>query len=142
MSVKEDRFWSKVKRGHGCWNWMRAINTSGYGWVAWNKTQTAAHRVAWEITNGSIPSGMHVLHHCDNTKCVNPSHLYLGTHTDNMRDRADRRRSNHQKLSVRDVSEIRRMRKLGATCQAIADKYGISNSHASCVARGLCYGRE
>src|SRR3990167_7794333 len=105
MSEKQDRFWSKVICGPGCWNWTRATNTHGYGWVTWNKTQTHAHRVAWEITNGPIPKGKHVLHHCDNTKCVNPSHLYLGTHADNMRDRADRRRSNKQKLSIKDVTD-------------------------------------
>src|SRR3990167_149170 len=67
MSEKQDRFWSKVICGPGCWNWTRATNTHGYGWVTWNKTQTHAHRVAWEITNGLIPKGKHVLHHCDNT---------------------------------------------------------------------------
>lgn len=81
------RFWSKVRKGDGCWEWQAKRFDNGYGSfaVSRNKNQ-GAHRVAWELTNGPIPAGMSVLHHCDNRPCVRPDHLFLGTQLDNMRD--------------------------------------------------------
>lgn len=140
--MSDDKFWEKVVKGHGCWEYKGAINTSGYGWLSRRRKQMSAHRWVWILVHGEIPRGMHVLHRCDNARCVNPDHLYLGTHTDNMLDRADRRRTRRQKLTHADVAAIRAMRQAGHTCQAIADKYGISNGHVSAVARRLHYGRE
>ena len=137
-----DRFWAKVNIGDYCWKWTGAKNTCGYGWVFWKGKSTGAHRVSWELTNGKIPKGSSVLHKCDNPPCVNPKHLYLGSQRENMQDRADRRRGNTQKLSVDDVSKIRQLRKDGLTLKEIADRFHISNGHASVVSRGLCYGRE
>lgn len=82
-----DRFWPKVRKSDGCWEWTRATTTHGYGkfsvaTAVWDR----AHRVAWKLTNGPIPDGMFVCHHCDNPLCVRPDHLFLGTHGDNMRD--------------------------------------------------------
>jgi hypothetical protein len=79
------RFWARVSRGEGCWEWQRG-RSCGYGTITWRGTETKAHRVAWELTHGEIPAGLHVLHNCDNPGCVRPEHLRLGTHTDNMRD--------------------------------------------------------
>ena len=68
----------------GCWNWVGARkNKKGYG-AYFTKT---AHRVSYETYVGVIPKGMHVLHTCDNTKCVNPSHLHIGTNNDNIADK-------------------------------------------------------
>ena len=142
MSERDERFWAKVAFGDGCWEWTAALNTHGYGWVQRRGRSMYAQRYAWEQVNGEIPNGMSVLHHCDNRKCVNPKHLYLGTQFDNMRDRADRRRCKTQKLSVSAVQEIRALRAKGWTCQRIADKFGISNGHASSVARRLHYARD
>src|SRR3990167_544842 len=87
MTRYEELFWSKVDKHapNNCWVWMGFKKPTGYGLfgVGWKRT----HRLAWEFTNGKIPAGIHVLHKCDNPSCVNPSHLYLGTHQDNMRDR-------------------------------------------------------
>lgn len=84
------RFWSKVAKTDSCWLWKAGVN-KGYGQFAFSihkhvPWMRQAHRVAWELSNGSIPAGLSVLHRCDVPLCVNPAHLFLGTHTDNMRD--------------------------------------------------------
>lgn len=71
----------------GCWIWMRGRIYSGYGTISINSKKTLVHRVSWTVFRSPIPDGMHVLHSCDVRSCVNPDHLWLGTHADNMRDR-------------------------------------------------------
>jgi len=79
----------------GCWIWMRARTTRGYGSVKIDGMVLRAHRVSWQISNGPIPEGLHVLHQCDVTCCVNPDHLFLGNHSDNMQDKERKGRGNH-----------------------------------------------
>ena len=85
MMTPTERFWSKVRKTDTCWLWT-ACMIRGYGQVAWNGKPRRAPRVSWEIHNGPVPAGLLVLHRCDTPACVNPAHLFLGTHTDNMRD--------------------------------------------------------
>lgn len=73
---------------NGCWNWLRAMYPNGYGIVSFNGKTCGAHRVAWTVARGPIPGGLCVLHRCDNRRCVNPDHLWLGTKGDNARDMA------------------------------------------------------
>lgn len=126
----EERFWSKVDKGSDdeCWNWNAAITPKGYPVIGADKTNKTikAHRVSWELINGEIPEGMMVLHKCDNSKCVNPKHLYLGTHQDNMDDKAERDRSRNYVLSDQDVRDIRAMKKKNVSYRKIAKKYGVS----------------
>lgn len=82
-------FWKRVNKSGPihpicgrCWQWMAGKTWQGYGQFRGLK----ASRVAWELCKGEIPDGMFVLHHCDNTSCVNPKHLFLGTGLDNMQD--------------------------------------------------------
>lgn len=75
---------------HSCWLWQDHLDKDGYGqfWIPELSTFYRAHRVAWEMVNvRQVPDGMLVCHKCENRHCVNPDHLYLGTHTDNMRDK-------------------------------------------------------
>lgn len=71
----------------GCWEWFGGASADGYGRFTHKGRKLLAHRVSWEVHSGSIPRGMLVLHRCDNPPCVNPSHLFLGTHKDNAQDR-------------------------------------------------------
>lgn len=93
----EERFWQKVNKagplhptlGTPCWVWTASGDGHGYGRIATTMAQgpVKVHRVSWELHNGPIPPGLHVLHRCDNPPCVNPAHLFLGTFSDNMMDK-------------------------------------------------------
>lgn len=73
--------------GEDCWLWEGATYNCGYGVFRWRGKNRAASRVSWEIANGKdAPDDKDVLHTCDNRLCVNPNHLVLGTHKDNMHD--------------------------------------------------------
>lgn len=87
------RFWNKVRRGPGCWLWRGAIGTSGYGQIAIDGRARTASRVAWEITKGEIPAGLHVLHTCDRRACVRPDHLWLGSNAENVADKVAKGRA-------------------------------------------------
>ena len=85
----EQRFWEKVDKSGYCWEWKSAIGSRGYGvfWVGGKRRNKFAHRVAWELEYGFEPNSTElVCHICDNPKCVNPSHLFLGSHLDNALD--------------------------------------------------------
>lgn len=89
----EQRFWAKVdRRGpDDCWLWAASLNNWGYGRFRLNGRARSAHVIAWTLARGDIPAGLFVLHNCpsgDNPACVNPGHLWLGTHQDNMDDMA------------------------------------------------------
>jgi|688.fasta_scaffold1124452_1 hypothetical protein len=90
-------FWDKVLKTETCWEWQGSLNIKGYGkFHARNKNNKiyATHRLSWILNNGEIIDNLHVLHKCDNRKCCNPDHLFLGTHRDNMDDMVNKGRSN------------------------------------------------
>lgn len=143
------RFWDKVAIGgeNECWAWTAGLRGKGYGsfWLDGKTRKT--NRVAYKLANGPIPEGLHVLHTCDNCLCVNPDHLWLGTHADNMDDRQARDRQakgesvGTSKLTREQVVEIReRYSAGGATQAALGEEYGVSSSLVGRVVRRECWG--
>jgi len=110
--ILNERFWKKVdiKGPDECWEWKASLRND-YGQIKVNGRMMRANRVAWELTNGMIPDNKLVLHKCDNRKCVNPNHLYLGTSSDNMIDKINRGRTgDYGKLYEGEIWLIRKLR--------------------------------
>ena len=151
----EERFWAKVLKTPTCYLWTASTTGGGrhdsspYGQIMvrlpdGSPTMRYAHRVAWELANGPIPAGLFVLHRCDVTTCVRVSHLFLGTHDDNMVDQWTKGRNYFQtngnpskKLTEREVGQIRRQRARGVRLRVIAEQFGVSEGHVSMIAREL-----
>lgn len=93
----EDHF---IKQEDGCWIWVKKQNSNGYGLYVTKGLYLLAHRVSWERYRGPISEGLHVCHTCDVRLCVNPDHLFLGTHSDNMIDCYQKGR--HKRPELRD----------------------------------------
>ena len=83
-----ERFMNKIVINElsGCWEWQAAKNNIGYAFIRDGNKMRTAHRVSYELHKGDIPRGLCVCHSCDNPMCVNPDHLWLGTHKDNLTD--------------------------------------------------------
>lgn len=133
--TKEDRFWSRVDKSEGCWNWIGGKDKDGYGKILTNHKHNRAHRFSWEIHNGPVPRGLSVLHSCDNTSCVRPEHLFVGTAADNNRDRSLKLRT-WSKLSPLQVRIIRRGIADGLTHKYLAGVFGIGMTAISNIRTG------
>lgn len=132
-----------LKRGYeeseGCWEWQRYVRPAGYGQLGLPGTRRTidAHRASWIVHRGPIPDGLFVCHHCDNRRCVNPAHLFLGTNADNMADAVAKDRWPHRygpahhstKLSTEAVEAIRRRHAAGGSPKALAAEYGICHQY-------------
>jgi hypothetical protein len=98
---------------NGCWIWVRAKDKYGYGKSRFKRKSIKAHRLSYLTFIGEIPNNLYVLHNCDNPACVNPKHLFLGDHQDNMKDRNNKNRQakgedhGRSKLLPEEVDEIR-----------------------------------
>lgn len=88
-----ERFWKKVKKSEGCWEWLAVVSSRGYGTFSLNYKSVSAHRYSYQLHFGEIPDGLLVCHTCDNPRCVNPDHLFLGTSLDNNHDMIKKGRS-------------------------------------------------
>lgn len=123
-----NRFWERVKKGDGCWEWIGKRNPQGYGVVWFHGAHWRAHRLAWHLTNSAVPELLDVLHRCDNPACVRPEHLFLGTDKDNSIDRERKGRGKRRnKLGQADVAAIVAARAAGVSGLALARKYGVTH---------------
>lgn len=129
----ENRFYSKIQKlsekNGGCWVWTGNLNDDMYGYLYIFKdgktTYIGAHVYAWELFIGRpVPKGVHVCHTCDHPYCVNPHHLFIGTNSDNIKDKVSKGRQ-PSKLKPQQVIAMREDRQQGMTYQTIADKYGV-----------------
>jgi len=145
------KFWEKVaiKGPLDCWEWTGARKPKGYGNVRVDKKYLSSHRIAWELSNGNIPSGLIVMHICDNPSCCNPSHLVLGTRRTNSFDminkgregfrknRAKGENNGNSKLRNSDVSKIKSISNSGDISQSeLGSMFGVSQTTISRVLLG------
>lgn len=97
-SSLEEALWRRIDKSGDCWvytgKWLTRPRL-GYGSVSWRGKQHLVHRLSWELANGPIPNGLKVLHKCDNTLCVRPEHLFLGTQAENIEDMRRKGRAVH-----------------------------------------------
>jgi hypothetical protein len=122
----------------GCILWIGTTNKAGYGVIYTGRERTpmvGAHRIAYGLAYGPIPAGMDVLHRCDNPPCVNPEHLFLGTHADNMADKVAKgrgamgERQGAAKVTDDIVREIRERHSAGGISRKqLAREYGLSRN--------------
>ena len=148
-----ERFWNSVHIcPDGCWRWTGNKNSKGYGRVRTHYRegpQISAHRYSYIIHRGTVPEGKYVCHTCDNPSCVNPDHLYAGTHSENMQDMHNRGRAGWQykannrhaaKLTPEEVRDACGMRKRGMFCKDIGMEFGVTGACISTATRKAGYG--
>lgn len=123
----------------GCVVWQGRLNHKGYGLISYKGKYRSTHRIVYEALIGEIPAGMHVLHRCDNRRCVNTEHLFLGTNRDNIEDKIAKDRSG-KKLTIAKVLEIKRMLAAGEPHSRIAARFGIVSSIVSRIKTGHRWG--
>jgi len=136
-----------TKTKNGCWEWNGAMSHQGYGKIKRKGKYLQAHRVSYEFFVDDIPKGMQINHRCHNRKCVNPYHLYVGTHNDNMRDMVVSGRSldqygekNHNsKLTKDNVVKIKTLLKEGRKQNSLAKEFGVTISTIHLIKKGLTW---
>ena len=124
--------------GTGCWLWTASLTGPGYGQFGVKGRVELAHRVSYELHVGAIPDGLCVLHRCDVRHCVNPNHLFLGTHSDNSRDCVSKgRHGNGNKLKTHcpqghpySGDNLYNRPDGGRTCRECTRVFGLARYHA------------
>lgn len=148
LKIEAGSFWENVgaPNKRGCREWKKSLMKSGYGQVRRRGKTYTTHRFSYLLTHGVIPDGLCVLHKCDNRKCCNPDHLFLGTHQDNHDDMIAKGRKRWTpslgskqvaaKLREEDVIVIRDKLASGERGKDVAAQFGVSPSAVSLIKRG------
>ena len=154
----EVRFWMKVNKTEYCWLWLARKDKDGYGRFYWNKKQRGAHRIAYMLSTGNYPpDDLVVCYKCDNPSCVNPEHLFLGTVSDNIKDKVSKKRTAcgnnngknthpesrsfgiknpNAKFTDEMIRQIREMYKKIKSHRKIAQHFGVVKSTISSILNG------
>lgn len=148
----QERFWEKVDicGEDECWEWLAYRDRKGYGKFRTGQTyMPTAHRISWMLCRGDIPEGILVCHTCDNRGCMNPSHLFLGTNTDNLQDMVRKGRSTRgrvfhygethpmARLSDKEVDEILLLYSSGDyTYMQLSTIYNVTFQHIGALITG------
>lgn len=145
-------FWNEVRitsDDNLCWEWQGACDKDGYGNKTWQNKRNKTHHLAWSYPDYVIPSGMLICHSCDNRKCCNPKHLFLGTNQDNMSDMVAKNRQakgeadGNAKLTAVQVREIRHRYALGNVYQyELAAEYGVHLMTIAYIIRRITWKHE
>lgn len=125
------RLLNRVKEVKGCWEWQGKITKAGYGEITHSRVYMLAHRAAYKTFKDEIPQGKQVCHTCDNRKCINPEHLWIGTAKENMGDAKKKGRLSKQpmkKFTMKEVNEIRRKLGLGISTVRLSREYNVSQA--------------
>ena len=149
------KFLKSVEKTDTCWIWTAGSRGYGYGAFKFGNKTVDSHRVSYILFKGEIPSGIFVCHTCDNPKCVNPDHLWLGTHSDNMKDAYNKGRLNipttsrfkkghkavNRKLTDEQVKEIKHILKTATklSLNDIAELFNVKRTVISDIKRGKAY---
>lgn len=149
LKANEYKFWNRVKKDKTdlCWLWMKYKDKDGYGDFQFRylgkKYNFKSHRVSYELINGIIPSDLIICHKCDNPTCVNPNHLFIGTHKDNCDDKVNKGRqalaenNGRSKLKWDDVYKI----KLHTITDIneLSKKYSVDKKTIRCILSGTTW---
>lgn len=138
MSINQtdlEKIYSRVDKSGACWIWLGGTDKNGYGLFRLQGKTVRVTRAVWKLHNKApLRESQHVLHHCDNPRCVNPDHLFVGTHAQNMADMADKHRAYKPAgtlnptalLNYAKAQEIREESAKGVTQGILATRYGVS----------------
>ncbi len=140
-------FESKVIKKEGCWDWIggEKHTNNGYLRIRFDGKKILAHRASWIINKGEINNEDLVLHTCDNRRCTNPEHLYLGNRKQNDHDRVSRNRqakgckNGFSKLNEEKVAEIKKMLSLSIEDSYIAKRYNVSSACIWTIKKGFTW---
>lgn len=148
----DERFWAHVRKTASCWLWTGSCFRNGYGRlttksrIEGTRSEILVHRFAYELAHGAIPDRLLVCHSCDNRRCVNPDHLFLGTNADNSADMVQKGRQGHpihagtkngmSHLTEDQVRMIRKKHSEGVTTTELARDLGVGRSTVSAIIQG------
>lgn len=144
INKTKNRFWSKVKKTKGCWEWEGCKDRDGYGLFHRSKGTRLTHRISYEMNFGEISKGFLVCHSCDNPSCVNPRHLFIGTHKTNAEDKARKGRAAKHLgetnpraiLKKEDIINIIKLYTKGFNQYFLASKFNVGQGNISRIVNG------
>lgn len=132
----------RIGAANECWECKLSPDTGSMGYcrIRRDNSMPYAHRIAYELSHGPIPTGMLVMHRCDNPRCCNPNHLRLGTDNDNMADKAQKGRG-RGRLTVAQVVEVDKLLRADVPHAKISRKFGISELSVRNIAWGVTWSK-